>query len=92
MLLLNPLLPGGGDWEAHAFPNGIRPKVNALAWLEFELAYYDVAVQDFSHDTTGHLNNPGFVQLCLVKCFTAMEKIKLSVKIQFNARKKYVTS
>ena len=26
-------------------------KMNAIAWLEFELAYYDVTVQDISHYT-----------------------------------------
>ena len=27
--------------------------MNVIAQLEFELAYYDVAVQHISHDTTG---------------------------------------
>ena len=33
----------------HTFPKGISPKVNVLAQLEFELTYYDVAVQHISH-------------------------------------------
>ena len=33
----------------HIFPKGIRPKVNVLARLEFELAYYDFAVRCFKH-------------------------------------------
>ena len=27
--------------KVHAFPKGINPKVNLLAWLDFELAYYN---------------------------------------------------
>ena len=33
------------------FPKGICPKVNVIARLEFELAYYDSAVQRFNHYT-----------------------------------------
>ena len=29
----------------HAFPKGICLKVNVIAWLEFELIHYDVAIQ-----------------------------------------------
>ena len=43
--------------EIHTFPKGIYPKVNILAWLEFELAYYDPAVQRFNHYTTRMLPN-----------------------------------
>ena len=35
------------------FPKSISPKVNVIARLEFELAYYDVIVQHFSHYATG---------------------------------------
>ena len=40
------------SWEdkvAHTFPKGICPKV--IARLEYELAYYDSAVQHFNHYT-----------------------------------------
>ena len=37
------------DKGLHTFPIGISPKVNVVAGLEFELAYYDVTVQHFSH-------------------------------------------
>ena len=30
--------------ESHTFPKGICPKVNVIAWLEYELAYYNSAV------------------------------------------------
>ena len=43
------------SWEdkgAHTFPKGICPKVNVIARLEYELAYYDSAVQRFNHYTT----------------------------------------
>ena len=42
----------GGDKAVHAFPKCICPKVNVIARLEFELAYYDSAVQRFKHYTT----------------------------------------
>ena len=32
------------DKEVHTFPKGFGLKVN-IAWLEFKIAYYDVAVQ-----------------------------------------------
>ena len=28
----------------HAFPKSLSPRVNVIAWLEFELTHYDVAV------------------------------------------------
>ena len=36
----------------HTFPKGICPKVNVMARLEYELAYYDSAVHRFNHYTT----------------------------------------
>ena len=36
----------------HTFPKGICLKVNIIARLEFELAYYDSAARRFNHDTT----------------------------------------
>ena len=43
------------SWEdkgVHSFPKGICPKVNVIARLELELAYYDSAVRRFNHYTT----------------------------------------
>ena len=42
------------SWEdkgVHTFPKGICPKVNVIARLEYELAYYDSAVHRFNHYT-----------------------------------------
>ena len=42
-------------WEdkgVHTFPKGICPKVNVIARLEYELAYYDSTVHRFNHYTT----------------------------------------
>ena len=39
------------SWEdkgVHTFPKGICPKVNVIARPEYELAYYDSAVQGIS--------------------------------------------
>ena len=44
-----------GSWEdkgVHTFPKGICLKVNIIARLEYELAYYDSAVHRFNHYTT----------------------------------------
>ena len=35
-----------------SLPKSICAKVNVIAWLEFELAYFEVAVQLFSHYAT----------------------------------------
>ena len=37
------------DKGVHAFPKSISLKVNIIVQLGFELAYYDVEVQDVSH-------------------------------------------
>ena len=51
--LFNPHL---GDKWVHTFPKHLNPKVKTIAWLEFELAYYDNAIQRVSHYATGILN------------------------------------
>ena len=35
---------------------GIRPKMSIIALLEFELTYYDVAVQHVCHYATGNIH------------------------------------
>ncbi len=40
------------DKGVHTFPNGICSKVNVIARLEYELAYYDSAVHRFNHYAT----------------------------------------
>ena len=42
----------GVNKRFHAFPKGISPKVNVIAQLNFELAYYDIVVQYISLNTT----------------------------------------
>ena len=45
----------------HTFPRGISPKVNVVVRLEFELTYFEVAVQPFSHYVIGTPSlNQGF--------------------------------
>ena len=44
---------GGEAKGIHTFTRGISPKVNVMAWQGFELAYFEVAVQRFSHFVTG---------------------------------------
>ena len=51
-------------WEdkgVHTFPNGICPKVNVIARLEYEPAFYDSAVHRFNHYTT---NTPPSLPRC----------------------------
>ena len=45
------------DKAVLTFPKGICPKVNVIAWLEFELAYCVYAVQRFYHYTTSKPQN-----------------------------------
>ena len=40
------------DKRVHTFPKGICPKVNVIARLQYELAYYDSAVHRFNRYTT----------------------------------------
>ena len=40
------------DEGVYTFPKGICSKVNVIARLEFELAFYDSAIQRFNHCTT----------------------------------------
>ena len=37
------------DKGIHTPPKSISPKMNAILWLEFELAYYNVTVQHVNH-------------------------------------------
>ena len=36
----------------HTFPESISQKMNVWTWLEFELAYFVGAIQNFSHHAT----------------------------------------
>ena len=38
-----------GGKEVYIFPEAISLKVNIIVWLEFELTYFEVAVQQFKH-------------------------------------------
>ena len=70
------------SWEdkgVHTFPKGICPKVNVIAWLEFELGYYDSAVHRFNHYTTRtplRVSDGISFQYCLMQDF----KVSLSSK------------
>ena len=49
MILFNPLV--GVIRRYNTFPKGISPKVNVIEQLDFELNYFNTAVQHFSHNT-----------------------------------------
>ena len=51
--LLYSLIHNCWDKRVHTFNKGISPKVKIITRLEFELAYYDVAVRHVNHYTTG---------------------------------------
>ena len=38
--------------EVHIFPKSISPNMNLIAWLDFQLVYYDVTGQHFNHYAT----------------------------------------
>ena len=56
------------DKGVHTFPKGICPRVNVIARLEYELAYYDSAVHGFNHytKTTPPFYNRTFISLLLL--------------------------
>ena len=54
--------------EAHLFLRSINPKTNVIERLEFELAYYDVAVQHVNHNDKGT---------------TTIENLKLGLGLSF---------
>ena len=56
------------SWEdkgVHTFPKGICPKGNVIARLEYELAYYDFAVNRFNHYTTRTFPFISYVCCCV---------------------------
>ena len=71
-----------GDKGVYAFPKSINPKVNVIAWLEFELAYYDVTVQHFNHYTTGNplditiIITVGVDDIIAINCKSILIKVK----------------
>ena len=54
------LIIHGDEKVDHTIPKGISPKVNVIAWLEFELVYYHVTVQLVNRDAMV-ISLPGFV-------------------------------
>ena len=69
------------SWEDKGvliFPKGIRSKVNVIARLEFELAYYDSAVHRFNHYTT---RTPPKEGLRLVTALRSMEIFMLGISL-----------
>ena len=55
------------DKGVHTFPKCICPKVNIIARLEFELAYYNSAVQRFNHYTMRTTQDVFCTQLCDIR-------------------------
>ena len=44
---------GEGEIRFLTFSKGISLKVIVIAWLEFELTFYNVTIQHINHYTTG---------------------------------------
>ena len=61
-IVFNPKL--GEDKRVYTFPKGISPKVNVIAQLEFELAYFEAAVQRYSHYAI-RVNRVIYVCMCM---------------------------
>ena len=80
-----------GDKEVHTFPKGISPKVNVLARLEFELAYYDVTIQYISPHTTEtpplhthtHTHTTGLLYVQMSKMFNENSLLKVKDPVYF---------
>ena len=73
----NPFL-GEIRCVVRAFPKGISPKVNVIAQLEFEFAYYDVC-----HYATGTPPKGFFFQVFYIHCkgFVVLSGFSVSVFI-----------
>ena len=48
------LIHGWEDNGVLTFLKGISPKLNVIAWLQFERTYFEMSVQYFSHDAMGN--------------------------------------
>ena len=72
------------DKGVHTFPEGICLKVNVIARLEFELAYYDSAVHRFNHYTTRTpANKPELISLLTIKWFVLVWFIGISTIVGY---------
>ena len=74
------------NWEdkgVHTFPKGICLKVNIIARLEFELAYYDSAVHRFNHYTTRTPHTPNQAETLL----HSLERAAAGIGLHVNANK-----
>ena len=77
------------SWEdkgVHTFPTGICLNVNVKGRLEYELAYYDSAVQRFNHEDTPYLTD------CAIYVYQQFNKIGYSIfllpeKVKLNERR-----
>ena len=55
------------DKGVHAFPKGIKSKVNVIVRLNFEVSYFESAVQHFNHCVTGTKGRiVGYIHFLLV--------------------------
>ena len=59
MVLFKPWLRGTRGFNT--FPNGIYPKVNNIARLKFDLAYYNLTVSHVNHYTMGDIPFENFM-------------------------------
>ena len=67
----------------YTFPNGVRPKVNVIARLEFKLACYNFAVHRVNHYTT---KKPNVNEVCSLNVKTVLfQAIQFSINIQFTS-------
>ena len=69
----------------YTFPKGISPKVNVIAWLEFELAYYDVKVQHVNHYATRAHTPPVLDRNICYHVNVCKKKLQKKSKINVNA-------
>ena len=60
-----------GDKRIHDFLKDIYPKVAVIAWLDFELAYYDVVARHASHYAKG---NPSPIIIIIIIIYLKLYK------------------
>ena len=82
LLIKETIAMGGGIKKFICFPKVLIWKWNVTPQVEFELAYYDVAVQHISHHTTG--TNPITIhRVWWVNCHLNYTKMKMTLTAHF---------
>ena len=74
----------------HTFPHGISLKVNVIAQLEFEQAYFEAAIHYISHYATG-ISPYIYIYICVCVCVCVWVCVCVCVCFHLGARDVMIT-